>query len=75
MPAPALTLRGELRCFTCARFLGDFESHPETHGRGDIHIIKPEFGELPASAVESERGLACSACGGRVVAENIDRAA
>lgn len=71
MPAPALTLRSELRCFTCVRFLGDFESHPETHGRGDIHILKPEF-ELPASAVESKRGLSCSVCGGRAMAENIN---
>ena len=56
MAAPTLTLRGELRCFSCARFLGDFESHPDTHGRGDIHLIKPEFGELPASPVQSEKG-------------------
>ena len=75
MPAPTLTLRGELRCFSCARYLGDFESHPEEHGRGDIHLIKPEFGELAASPVESKRGLACSVCGGRAVAEYVDRAA
>jgi len=75
MPAPTLTLRGELHCFTCARYLGDFESHPDAHGRGDIHLIKPEFGALPATPVESERGLTCSACGGRAVAEYVDRAA
>lgn len=76
MPAPTLTLRGELRCFSCARYLGDFESHPEEHGRGDIHLIKPEFGELPATPVPSDQGgLRCSICGGRAVAEYVDRAA
>jgi hypothetical protein len=54
MPAPTLTLRGELRCFSCARYLGDFESHTDQHGRGDIHLIKPKFGELPATPVESK---------------------
>ena len=75
MPAPTLTLRGELHCFACARFLGDFESHPDEHGRGDIHLLKPEFGQLAATAVESDKGLRCSICGGRAVAEYVDRAA
>ncbi len=75
MPAPALTLRGELRCFSCARYLGDFESHPDTHGRADIHLIEPEFGQLPATPVKSDKGLHCSVCGGRAVAEYVDRAA
>jgi len=74
MPAPTLTLRGELHCFACARFLGDFESHPDEHGRDDIHLIQPEFG-LAATAVPSSKGLRCSACGGRAVAEYVDRAA
>jgi len=73
MPATTLTLRGELRCFSCARYLGDFESHPNDHGKGDIHLVKPEFGELAAKPVESARGLKCSVCGGRVVAEYVDR--
>jgi hypothetical protein len=75
MPRPTLTLRGELHCFACARYLGDFEAHPEDHGAGDIHFIKPEFGELPARAVPSDKGLRCSVCGGRVVAEHVDRVA
>ncbi len=75
MPAPTLTVRGELRCFSCARYLGDFESHPDTHGRGDIHLIKPEFGELAATPVPSKHGLTCSVCGGRVVAEYVEKAA
>ena len=74
MVTPALRLRGELRCFTCARYLGDFESHPSTHGRADIHLVPPEFGELPAHAVQSDRGLSCSVCGGRAVAEYVDAA-
>lgn len=75
MPAPTLTLRGELRCFACARYLGDFESHPAEHGKADIHLVTPEFGELPAKPVKSDKGLKCSVCGGRVVAEYVDRVA
>ena len=42
----ALTYRGELRCFSCGRYLGEFESHPERHGRDDIHFLKPEGGQV-----------------------------
>ena len=69
------TLRGELRCLACARYLGDFESHPERHGRSDIHLLKPEVGALPAHAVETARGLRCSRCDGRVVTEVLERLA
>ena len=75
MVAPTLTLRGELRCFSCARYLGDFESHPEVHGGDDIHLIEPEFGKLPASPVPSATGLRCSVCGGRAFAEYVNSAA
>jgi len=69
------TLRGELKCFSCARYLGDFESHPEAHGRGDLHMLKPAEGQLPQHAVETEAGLRCSRCGGRVVMDYLERAA
>lgn len=69
-------LRGELRCFTCARYLGEFESHPEEHGRADIHLIEPEFGELAARPVPGPNGgLSCSHCGGRVLTEWVDKVA
>lgn len=68
------TLRGELRCFACARYLGEFESHPGRHGRGDLHIVPPLEGPaLPQHPVETESGLRCSRCGGRVVMEYIER--
>ena len=70
------TLRGELRCLACARYLGDFESHPERHGRGDIHLLKLEAGgSLPEHPVETAQGLRCSRCGGRVVTEVHERMA
>ncbi len=67
------TLRGELRCFACSRYLGDFESHPERHGKGDIHMIEPQGGRRAFEAVATERGLRCSVCGGRVVYEQLER--
>ena len=72
---PAITLRGELRCFSCSRYLGEFESHPQAHGPKDVHFIEPPEGPLPYHAVQTERGLRCSACNGRAVAEYVDRAA
>jgi len=68
-------LRGELRCFTCGRYLGDFESHPELHGKGDIHLLQPVEGQLPQQAVMTERGIRCSRCDGRAVAELQERIA
>lgn len=70
-----MILRGELRCFACARYLGEFESHPEAHGNGDIHLIPPEIGELPQRAVKTHDGLRCSRCGGRAVADAVERVA
>jgi hypothetical protein len=67
-------LRGELRCFACGRYLGDFESH-ERHGKDDLHVVEPEFASLAAHAVETEKGLRCSHCGGRVVTELQERVA
>ena len=70
------TLRGELRCLACSRYLGEFESHPERHGRHDIHVLKTEAGfALPEHAVETPRGLRCSRCDGRVVTEVMERLA
>ncbi len=69
------TLRGELKCFSCARYLGDFESHPDQHGPGDIHVVKPAEGMLREIAIETDAGLRCSRCGGRVVTEYLERAA
>ena len=69
------TLRGELKCFSCARYLGDFESHPDRHGRDAIHLLKPPEGMLAQVAIETKSGLRCSRCGGRVVTEYLERAA
>ena len=69
------TLRGELKCFSCARYLGDFESHPDRHGRDDIHVLKRVEGALAQEAIETPDGLRCSRCGGRVVSEYLERAA
>jgi len=74
MPA-IITLRGELHCFSCSRYLGEFESHPQAHGPRDVHFIEPPEGPLPFHAVQTDRGLRCSACNGRAVAEYIDRVA
>lgn len=68
-------IRGELRCLACARYLGDFESHPERHGKADLHLMTPQAGPLPAHAEATERGLRCSRCGGRVVTEVTERVA
>ena len=69
------TIRGELHCLACSRYLGDFESHPDRHGKGDLHMLKPEFGELADYPVATERGLRCSRCGGRVMTEPLERIA
>ena len=71
----ALTYRGELRCFSCGRYLGEFESHPEQHGQDDIHFLKPEGGQVIVRPVQTARGLRCPACQGRVVASEVDRIA
>lgn len=68
------TIRGELRCLACSRYLGDFESHPDRHGRGDLHLLKSDF-TLADHPVETERGLRCSRCGGRVMTEPLERIA
>jgi DNA-directed RNA polymerase subunit RPC12/RpoP len=73
MPHFTYALRGELRCFSCARYLGDFESHPETHGKGDVHVLLPEGGQPAAHAVETAQGLRCSRCGGRVVLDDVQK--
>ena len=68
-------LRGELRCLACGRYLGDFESHPGRHGKGDLHLVQPSAGTRPEHAVHTERGLRCSRCGGSVVTETLERVA
>ena len=67
-------LRGELRCFACSRYLGDFESHPAEHGPNDLHMLKRDY-PLENYAVETASGLRCSRCGGRVVAAYVELAA
>ena len=69
------TLRGELRCFACSRYLGDFESHPDRHGKDDLHMIVPREGRRVFAAIETSRGLACSVCGGRAVFDQLERVA
>jgi hypothetical protein len=69
------TIRGELRCLACARYLGDFESHPERHGKADLHMVPPREGPLPAHAESTAGVLRCSRCGGRVVTEIVERIA
>lgn len=70
-----VTFRGELRCSACARYLGEFASHPEEHGRADVHVLQREAGPLSQYAVAIAGGLRCSRCGGRVVVEYVERAA
>ncbi len=69
------TLRGELRCFSCSRYFGDFESHPERHGKNDLHVIRPESGRRSFEAVSTDQGLSCSVCGGRLVFDQLERVA
>lgn len=71
----ALTYRGELRCFSCGRYLGDFLSHPEAHGKDDVHFVEPEAGAPVPQPVRTEAGLRCPACHGRVLAAEVDRIA
>lgn len=71
----ALTYRGELRCFSCGRYLGEFESHPERHGRDDIHFLAAEGGQAVVQPLRTERGLRCPACQGRVVASEVNKIA
>jgi DNA-directed RNA polymerase subunit N (RpoN/RPB10) len=71
----ALTYRGELRCFSCGRYLGDFESHPEAHGRDDVHLLSPEGGQKVLQPLQTPKGLRCPACQGRVVTSEVDRIA
>ena len=71
----ALTYRGELRCFSCGRYLGEFISHPERHGRDDVHFVTPEGGQPLVQPLRTEHGLRCPACQGRVVASEVDKIA
>jgi len=71
-----ITLRGELRCFSCSRFLGEFESHPDAHGKDDLHLLEARAGAPKVEvALMTERGLRCPRCGGRVVYDNLERLA
>ncbi len=65
-------LRGELRCFACSRYLGDFES-PDGSRPQDLRLCRPDAAPMLKLAVLTERGLRCSHCGGRAVAEKVDR--
>ncbi len=67
--------RGGLRCLACASYLSDFESHPDQHGKGDLHLAQPQTGPLPQHAVETDEGLHCARYGGRVMAETMERIA
>jgi hypothetical protein len=67
------TLRGELRCFSCSRYLGDFESHPDAPGADDFHLRGSEVVALSHRPLETDDGLRCSHCDGSVVTEHIDR--
>ncbi|MEX1022408.1 MAG: hypothetical protein WD058_04600 [Dehalococcoidia bacterium] len=69
-----LTYRGELRCFSCGRYLGDFESHPLAHGKDDVHLLAPD-GYVVMQPLQTDAGLRCPACQGRVVATDVDRVA
>ncbi len=69
------TIRGELRCFACSRYLGEFESHPERHGKDDVHLLEPKVGSLPNHPVRTAEGLRCSRCGGRVIVDQAERVA
>ena len=64
------TLRGELHCFACARYLGDFEVHEDGHD--DVRVLQPEGGTLPQHAVRTPDGLRCSRCGGRAIVDYVD---
>lgn len=70
-----VTYRGELRCFSCGRYLGEFESHPEQHGARDVHLLPVEPGVEIQQPIQTERGLRCPACEGRVIAAEMDRVA
>lgn len=72
MPRKYSSLRGEVHCFACARYLGDFESHPDRHGPADIHLLEPESGTLAQRAVQTDDGLRCSRCGGRAILDYVD---
>lgn len=75
MEGPLVTLRGELRCFACSRYLGDFESHPAAHGGRDVHLLAPEPGVVRERAIRTTQGLRCPRCGARVIAEAVERLA
>ena len=63
------TLRGELRCFACSRYLGDFESHPDRHGKDDLHLVPLVEGKRAFEAIATDKGLRCSVWGGVAYAE------
>jgi len=71
--ARMLTYRGEFRCFSCGRYLGEFESHPKAHGPNDVHFLPADGGQTVQRPLQTERGLRCPACEGRVVASEVDR--
>lgn len=70
--ARMLTYRGEVRCFSCGRYLGEFESHPKAHGANDVHLLPAEGGQTVQRPLQTDRGLRCPACQGRVVASEMD---
>ncbi len=65
----ATIVRGEMRCFACARYLGDYESRTTGRAAPTVRMLRPEVGELAQHAVPGDAGWACSRCGGRVIFE------
>lgn len=50
-------------------------SSEEADGNVDVHVRKPEFGQLPQSAVAIDGGLQCGHSGGRVMMEQMEKIA
>lgn len=65
----ATIVRGEMRCFSCARYLGDYESRTKGQEAPTVRILRPKVGDLAQHAIRGDAGWACSRCGGRVIFE------
>jgi len=64
-----MRIRAEIRCLNCGRYLGELEG--EQNGFfGNAKVVRQP---APGSIVKTPRGLRCGRCGGKAIAESVER--
>ncbi len=62
-------VRAEIRCLNCGRYLGELEGDQD----GGVRSAKVVRQPVPGSIVKTPSGLRCGRCGGKAIAESVER--